>query len=135
MVKQPPLFDSRAQARHQVLVKSQVMPSEQHRGDDLVRFHGMVQIGAAEPPAGRTAAFVVQRPPILRMSSVAQVERSALDKSLSVAARARRQHAVEHIDAAQQRADDVARLCPSRSGLRRFDQHPRSRASEGSHLV
>ena len=49
-----------SQARHQILIVGEVVPGQQHRGDDLVRLHGVVEIGAAELAARGTGAFGIE---------------------------------------------------------------------------
>ena len=75
-----------------------------------LRLHDMMQIGAAEIAAGGAAAAGIERRGIVGISRIAQIERPIPGESLAVAARARGQHAIEHVDAAQHRADDIVRL-------------------------
>ena len=55
------LSDGRAQVGHQVLVVGQVVPGQQHRGDDLVRLHDVMEIGSGELAAGRATALRTRR--------------------------------------------------------------------------
>ena len=70
----------------------------------------MVQIGAAEAGASRATAFRVEGRRVIGMASVAQIERTLAGEGLRGAAGAGRQHAIEHVDAAPDRADQIARL-------------------------
>ena len=53
--RQPPRRNRIAQALHQHLIVMQVVPGQQHRADDLVRLHHMMQIGARIAAAGGAA--------------------------------------------------------------------------------
>ena len=68
-----------------------------------------MQVGAAVMAAGGAGALLVDRPRVVAMARVAQVELAAAGESLRGAAAARRHHAVEHVDAAFHGADDVGR--------------------------
>src|SRR5260221_14742607 len=70
----------------------------------------MVEIGAAVVFASRAGAFGIERRHVVGVPRVAQIERAAPREGLGSAAGAGRQHAVEHVDAARDRADDVGWL-------------------------
>ena len=74
---QPALGIAARSAAHQFLVVVQVVPGQQHRPEDLRRLDQMVQIGAAECRAGRAAALRVERPRIVGVARVAEVDRAA----------------------------------------------------------
>src|SRR6185312_15168177 len=86
------------------------MPCQKHRGNNLIGFDDMVQVGAAELAAGRTIAFWVQRAFIIRKTGIFKVERAKAGKSLSISAGPSWQYAIEHIDTPQHRPDDVVGL-------------------------
>ena len=86
-----------------------VVLRQKHRAQHLPTAHQVVQVGAGEAAAGRTAAIGIERPRVLAVAGVLQVHRAARGEGLAGAPRARRQHAVEHVDAAHHRADDVVR--------------------------
>ncbi|GAV35157.1 hypothetical protein ROTAS13_02829 [Roseomonas sp. TAS13] len=67
----------------------------------------MVQIGARVPRAGRAVAFRVEGARVLGEFRVPQVHHAARGIGPRGAAGARRDHAVEHVDAAPDGADDV----------------------------
>lgn len=56
------------------LVKGKVVPSQEHRRDDLARFNNMVEISPTELAARRTATVCIKRLGILGMSCIAQVQ-------------------------------------------------------------
>src|SRR4029450_174984 len=102
-------FDGAPEAAHDVLVVLQIVPRQKHRRENLLGAKQMMQIGAAVMAAGGTRALLVDRPVIVAMAGVAQIELTAARKSLRRAAATRRQHAVEHVDAAFHGADDISR--------------------------
>ena len=66
-VRAEPLADNRfAHALHQVLIVGQVVPGEQHRRQNLVRLHEVMQIGAriarGKPDSGRPRRAAADRP-------------------------------------------------------------------------
>src|SRR3546814_3517190 len=65
----------------------------------------MMKIGARPGHADRAIARCVERSLILGMFRVADVDRPIPGEGLLVAARSRRQHAIEHVDPARDRAD------------------------------
>ena len=69
-----------------------------------------MQVGAAEIAAGGTGDAVVERTRVVGVPGVAQVDRPEAREGLAGAARPRRQHAVEHVDAARHRAQQILRL-------------------------
>src|SRR6185312_12459685 len=70
----------------------------------------MVEIGAAILSAGTATAFGIEWARITGMARIAQIDRAAPGEALGGSSRARRQHAVEEIDAAPDRADNVVGL-------------------------
>ena len=64
------------------------------------------------------------------MARVAQIERPVPGEGLAVAARARRQHAIEHVDAAQHRAHDIVRLAHAHQIVRSVGGQMRHRRVE-----
>jgi len=78
--------DSRAHARHHILVEGEVVRRQQHRGDDLIRLHHMMQIGAAELAAGGAGTGRIDRRRIVGVARVLQVQRAVPGERLPVAA-------------------------------------------------
>src|SRR5947207_2375919 len=70
----------------------------------------MVDVGAAESRARRAWAAGLDWLLVLGEARVAEVQWPVGGERLPRAARARRQHAVEHVDAADDRLDDIVRL-------------------------
>ena len=70
----------------------------------------MVQIGARIAPAGRAVAAVLERAGVGRVAGVAQVDGPPRRERLTRAPRARGQHAIHHVDPAQDRAHDIIGL-------------------------
>jgi len=105
------LFSDRsAKPLHQILVKGQVVPRQQHGRDDFAGFYRVMQIGAAELTAGRAAASGVERFRVFGVPGILEIERAVPGKGLAVSTRSGRQHAVEHIHAPQDGANNVIRL-------------------------
>ena len=99
--------------RHQLLVEMHVRPAQQHGAEHLAAFHQMMQIGARVLRRW-TGAFRIERAFVLGIFGVAQIEPAAPGEGLVMAARARRHHAVEHVDAAGNGFEQI---------LRRADAH------------
>src|SRR3546814_6057489 len=70
----------------------------------------MMQVSAAPGPAYGAAAPFIERPLVLGKAGIADVQRPVPGKGLPVAPAARRQHAIEHVDPAFDRTDNVVRL-------------------------
>ena len=98
----------------------------------------MMQIGAAELAAGRAAARRIERRRVFRMPRILEIERAVPGECLTVAARAGRQHAIEHVHAAQHRADDIVRLADAHEIARTIGSadaapwHPACRTSRSA---
>ena len=73
-ILEPLCFDRSADAGHQVLVVAQIVPGDQHHAQDLVGADQVVQIGAGIVARGRAAAFLVERPVVLGVAGVPQVD-------------------------------------------------------------
>src|SRR3546814_7473899 len=69
-----------------------------------------MEIGPAPAVADRTAAIGIERRLILGKAGVADIDRAGARERLSGAARSRRQHAVEHVDAPAHSLDDIIGL-------------------------
>src|SRR5262249_10488605 len=67
-------LDRAAQAAHDVLIEMQVMPAEQHGSQDFAARDQMVKIGPAVVAASWAGALLVDRPRIVAMAGIAQVE-------------------------------------------------------------
>src|SRR3954447_9125842 len=101
------------------------MLGHQHRSKDLARLDEMMHVGALELDTGGTRAVTLDRVAILREARVAQVQWTTGCERLAGAARAGRKHAVEHVDPAHDRLDDVVRLA---------DAHEVARTLGGQHV-
>ena len=67
----------------------------------------MAEIGAGIIGAGGAAARLVQRPRVLDVAGIHDVDLASPRERLAGTPRTGRQHAVEHVDAARNGADDV----------------------------
>src|SRR3546814_15478486 len=85
----------------------QIMLRHQHRAQHLARTDEMMKIGARPGRADRAIARCVERSLILGMFRVADVDRPVPGEGLAVAARTRRQHAIERFDPARDRGDQI----------------------------
>ena len=63
--------DRRTHPCHEVLVVMEIVPCEQHRGDDFLRAEDMVQIGAAVILARGATAVFVERARVVLMAMAA----------------------------------------------------------------
>src|SRR5690348_7948084 len=72
---------------HQILEKSQIVPRQQHGGDNLATFDDVVQIGAGIAPTTLARTIRIERRRIIGVARIAQVERSGPGKRLPIAAR------------------------------------------------
>ena len=106
-----PRRDRLAQSQHQIAIILQIVPGQQHARRGSPCAAQMVEIGAAVAGAGGAARI---RDRAARGSSawraLRRLTRAAPGEGLGGAAGARRQDAIEHVDAALHRADDVLRL-------------------------
>src|SRR5581483_6699795 len=107
------LRDRLAGAGHQLLIELDIVVGEQHGPERLARADEMMQIGALVL-RGRTLAFRIERCLVLGVAGVAEIELSLPGEGLTVAARAGRQHAIKHVDAARDGRKQI---------LRRADPH------------
>ena len=85
----------------------QIVPGHQHRAEDLAGPHQMVKIGAAVTAACRTGTGRVERRRVVGVPGVPDVDLAVRGERLAVAAGARREHAVEHVDAGRHGGHDV----------------------------
>ena len=134
--REPPCPDRLAHRLHQLLVERQIMLGQQHCAEDFAGLGQVVEIGAAVVAAGIARATLVQRGQILGVFCVAQIERAVPGEGLAVAARAAGQDAIEHIDPALDRADQVIGLAHSHQIARLVrGQLPRREVEAGEHRL
>lgn len=86
------------------------MPGQQDLAEDLFGFEQMVQIGLRIIGAGRAGDGGLERGFVLGKAGVLDVERTVPGPGLAMAAGAGRQDAIEHVNAARDRFEDVERL-------------------------
>src|SRR5262245_12295765 len=94
---------------HQLLIIGEIGDGQEHHAEDLAGLDQMVEIGSRKVRGGGACACLVERPRIVGMPGIAEIEPAEAGEGLAVPARARRHHAVEHVDAARHRLDDVER--------------------------
>src|SRR5436190_19308099 len=82
-----------------------------------------MDIGAAVVRAGGAAASRIKRLQVLREPRIANIDRTVSREGLAGASRTRRQHAVEHVDAAHARADAVLGFADTHQVARLFGWH------------
>jgi len=88
----------------------------------------MVEVGAAVPGASGAGALRVERAGVLGMAGVAQVEHAARSEAPRRAPGARRHHAVEHVDPARHRCQQVIRRADAHEVARPVRRQTRHRA-------
>src|SRR3546814_6947888 len=84
----------------------QIMLRHQHRAEHLARADEVMQIGARPGRADGAGTVGIERRLILREFGVADVDRPVARERLPVAARPRRQYAIEHVDPARDRRSE-----------------------------
>ena len=99
--------DRLADSRHEILVESDICPAQDHWREIFASPNQVVNVGAGVVAGRGACARFVEGAMILDMRGIAHVELAAPGKSLTVAAGPCRHHAIEHVDAAFDRADDV----------------------------
>jgi hypothetical protein len=92
-------LDRGAHPGHQAVVVVQVVDRRQPRAQDLVGTDQMVHVGAGKMHAGVAVAFVVDRRGVGFPARVADADVAASGEQDAMACVARRQHAVELVDA------------------------------------
>src|SRR5580700_2219006 len=101
--------DGSARPRHQVLVVIEIDDRQQRAAERLAGTEQVMQIGAGKVARGWAAALRVERPRILGMVRVLDVDRTEARERQSVTAVARRHDAIEHVDAAGDGLENVGR--------------------------
>ena len=119
-------LDRRAQRPHQLLVVVQVVQRVQARAEDLVRFLQVVEIGAREMAAGVAGALRVERARVVAMARIADLEIAVAGEEPAVTRVARRQHAVEEVDARRDRLDQIFRRAHAHQVARPLFGQPRA---------
>src|SRR6516164_2850804 len=99
--------DRSARPRHQILIVVEVDDGQEHAAERLAAAKEVMQIGAGKVARGRAAAFRIERPRIAGVTSVPDVDRPEAREGEAVAAIARGQHAIEHVDAACDRLEKI----------------------------
>src|SRR5690606_16766026 len=102
------LPDRLAHARHQRLVVPEVVQGAQDRRQHLVAAVQVAQVGAAVAiAAGMAAAALLDRARVLLVLRVADADGAGRSEVVAVARVAGRHDAIEHVDAARDRLDQV----------------------------
>ena len=111
------------------------MRREQHASEDFPGLEQVMQVGPGIGRAGGTCARLVQGTGVPGVTGVAQIHGAAARERLAGASGAGRQHAVEHVDPARDRTDDVAGLADAHEipGAI-FRQAARGRLDDAEHL-
>src|SRR5215467_5380360 len=99
--------DRLAQLAHEGLVVVQVVQGIEARAQDLVDLLQMVQVAPGETRAGVAAAGLVERPRVVAVARVADLDVAEAGEEPAVPRVARRQHAVEHVDPGRHGLGDV----------------------------
>ena len=88
----------------------QVVNGEQDAPEHFVLLHKMANVGTRVILAGRACALGIKRREVARIFGVAHVHTALARKRRAHARRARREHAVEHVDALAHRAHERSRV-------------------------
>src|SRR5438445_172291 len=102
--------DRLAHRRHEAEVEAHVVQREQPVREQLLRHEEMAEIRAREGATRVTVTGGVERAALADPLRLFDRHRSARRERLSVPRIARRQHAVEHVDAPRDRLHEVLRL-------------------------
>ena len=100
------------------------MPGKEHAAQRLVGAYEVMQIGAGVIARGRAVGLFVERAHILGMAGIADIDLAAAREGQTMTAGTRRHHAVEHVDAARHRFQNI---------VRRADAHQVTRLFGGQH--
>ena len=99
------------------------MRRQEHQPQDFIGFEQVMQIGAGMVLTGRASAIRVQRARVAAMARVANIDHAPAGEGLAGTARARRQDAIEHVDAARHRAIQIGRFADPHQIARPVDRH------------
>src|SRR5712691_3361812 len=102
-----PLCNRVAQLAHERLVVVQVVQGIEPRAEDLVHPLQVMQVAAREMGAGVAGAGAVQRPRVVAVAGVADLDVAVAGEEPAVAGVSRGKDAVEHVDSGRDRLDDV----------------------------
>ena len=103
----------------------QVVDRIEARAEDFVGSLQMMQVGSAEIAAGVAVATLIERARIGAVAGVSYLDVAVTRVQPAVARIARRQHAVEHVDAVADRLDDVFRRADAHQVARLVVRQPR----------
>ena len=98
---------ARRASRHNSSRKREVVQRQQPQSEQLVLRHEVAQVGAREARAGRARAALLQRALVAGEARVAEIEPPVPCRRRARAAEPRGQHAVEHVDAGADHAQDA----------------------------
>src|SRR5215218_7908282 len=99
--------DRTARLSAQLEQEMHVVERQEAQAEQLVLRDEVADVGAREAYAGRARAAVLERALVAREAGVAEVEPPVPGGRRARAAEARRQHAVEHVDARADHAQDA----------------------------
>src|SRR5262245_60129389 len=86
------LGDRRTHARHQVLVVIEIDGAQQNLAHEFVAAHQMAEVSAREITCARTTALLVERPWVVTVAGVLQIDRAKAGEGGSMPAVAGRHH-------------------------------------------
>ena len=103
------LLDGLPDLLHQLMVEVDVVVGAHHRAEDLFGLDAVGEVAAAEVLAGVAGAAGVDREEVVAVATVLQPDSAATREAGARAAVPGGDHAIEHVDAAADCADDVFR--------------------------
>src|SRR5688572_2696587 len=123
-------LDRATQFPHQFQKVIEVVPGIEPRAENFVHLLKMVQIRAAEVTAGVASTRFIERPQVVPVAGVPELDRAMAREDPAVARVAGGQHAIEHIDACGDRFDDILGRADTHQVTRFIGRKPRSDVRE-----
>ena len=118
-----PRFDGIPEAPHQRLVIMQVVDGAETRAEDLATTVQVVQVGPAVVAAGIAGALRIQRTGIVPISCISNAHHALGHEQVAITGVAGGQDAIEHVDSAHHRLDDVRRSAHAHQVARLLGGH------------
>src|SRR5574343_272230 len=116
-------LDGGAHLGHDDLIEMQVVDGVQHAAQDFAAAEQVVEVGTAERGAGVARTRRVERAGVGLVAGVLDLDIAEAGEQVAVAGVAGRHHAVEHVDAALDREDQVFRRADAHQVARLVGRH------------
>src|SRR5215468_4297702 len=117
-----PLGDRSSRAGGEILVVEQIDDRQEGPAERLIGLEQMVQVSAGKIARRGTAALRIERARIVGMPCILDIDRAEAGKGEPMAAVARGQNAIEHIDAMADRIENIRRCADAHQIARALDR-------------